>query len=90
MVFPVVVDEVALDRPRGVRDLVDGGVGLGALAGAARLSGRLGLRACGGLRGGAGALAAAKASLVGAEKAPSPLLKEEYIRRNNELIARLK
>lgn len=38
----------------------------------------------------AGALAAAKASLAGAEKAPSPLLKEEYVRRNNELIARLK
>ncbi|MFM9954510.1 MAG: DUF2911 domain-containing protein [Opitutaceae bacterium] len=38
----------------------------------------------------AGALAVAKASLAGAEKAPSPLLKEEYVRRNNELIARLK
>ncbi len=38
----------------------------------------------------AGALAAAKASLAGAEKAPSPLLKEEYVRRNHELIARLK
>jgi hypothetical protein len=37
-----------------------------------------------------GALAAAKASLAAAEKAPSPLLKEEYVRRNNELIARLK
>lgn len=38
----------------------------------------------------AGALAAAKASIAGAEKAPSPLLKNEYILRNNELIARLK
>jgi len=38
----------------------------------------------------AGALAAAKASLAGAEKAPSPLLKAEYTLRNNELIARLK
>ncbi len=38
----------------------------------------------------AGALAAAKASLAGAEKAPSPLLKAEYFLRNNELIARLK
>jgi hypothetical protein len=38
----------------------------------------------------AGALAAAKASLVVAEKATMPLLKDEYVRRNNELIARLK
>jgi len=38
----------------------------------------------------AGALAAAKASLVVAEKATMPALKDEYVRRNNELIARLK
>ena len=37
-----------------------------------------------------GALAAAKASLVVAEKATMPALKDEYVRRNNELIARLK
>jgi hypothetical protein len=38
----------------------------------------------------AGALAAAKASLVGAEKSTMPALKDEYVRRNQELIARLK
>jgi len=38
----------------------------------------------------AGALATAKASLAAAEKAPSPLLKDEYVRLNNALIARVK
>ncbi len=38
----------------------------------------------------AGALATAQASLAGAAKAPSPLLKAEYVRLNNELIASLK
>jgi hypothetical protein len=38
----------------------------------------------------AGAIATARASLAGAAKAPSPLLRDEYTRLNNELIASLK
>jgi hypothetical protein len=38
----------------------------------------------------AGALAAAKASLEAAKGAKQPLLRDEYVHRNNELIARLK
>lgn len=38
----------------------------------------------------AGALAAAQASLAAAEKSKMPALRDEYVRRNNELIARLK
>ncbi len=38
----------------------------------------------------AGATATAKASIAGAAKAPSPLLRDEYVRLNNELIASLK
>lgn len=38
----------------------------------------------------AGALAAAQASLEEAKKAQQPLLRDEYVNRNNELIARLK
>jgi hypothetical protein len=38
----------------------------------------------------AGARAAAELSLAGAQKAPSPALKDEYVRLNNELLASLK
>ena len=38
----------------------------------------------------AGAIATAKASIAGAAKAPSPLLSDEYVRLNSELIASLK